>query len=253
MIYPDDGELFKSKKNSKQPSEYLVFFVHFLKGHKKVLKRHVELVNDMGFDAYVFNLKDDMKDYSYLPFSKAKKFGLKHALADQIESHLNLFPKYKKKIVFAFSNIAACAIEAISRRIENDHAKDIKAMICDSGPGTDFMTASYNLIKYQFRIKSLAARMIYAPVFALGWSPRFNKDIHDDLENFPKNFPILSIRGWRDQLISTKSIDDVFEPHKQIKWRKLNLPEAGHINGLRDFPSEYSPAVEDFLKPFTKN
>ncbi len=34
-------------------------------------------------------------------------------------------------------------------------------------------------------------------------------------------------------------------------WKKLSLPEAGHLNGLRDFPSEYKPAVEDFLNQFS--
>lgn len=250
-LYPDEGELFKSKKLNGKPSSHLVFFVHFLGGHKKVLKRHVEFVNELGFDAYVFNVNDSWKDYSYVPVSqKSKKFGLKHVMADQIENHLNLFPHYKNKIVFAFSNIAASAMEAIARRIELKKCKDIKGMICDSGPGLDFMSASYNLIKHQFKVTSFVSRLVRTPILAYGWSPQLNKDIYSDLEKFPKNFPLLSIRGWRDLLISPQSIDQVFEPHKNLKWKKLNLPEAGHINGLRDFPSEYCPAVESFLEQF---
>ena len=250
-LYPDEGELFKSHSTEDKSSAYLVFFVHFLGGHKKVLKRHVELVNELGFDAYVFNVNDSWKDYSYVPVSKkSKKFGLKHAMADQIENHLNLFPNYKNKIVFAFSNISASAIEAIARRIETKNAKDIKAMICDSGPGMDFMSASYNLIKHQLKIRSFFSRLVRTPILAYGWSPHLNKDISADLEKFPKNFPILSIRGWRDLLITPQSIDQVFEPHKNLKWKKLNLPEGGHINGLRDFPSEYRPGLEAFLQDF---
>ena len=250
-LYPDDGELFKAPSLKGKPSSHLVFFVHFLGGHKKVLKRHIDFVNELGFDAYVFNLNDAWKDYSYLPISKkSKKFGLKHVMAGQIENHLNLFPHYKNKIVFAFSNIAACAMEAIARRIETKKAKDIKAMICDSGPGLDFMSSSYNLIKHQFKIKSFLSRLIRTPIVAYGWSSKLNKDVYDDLEKFPKNFPVLSIRGWRDLLVTPQSIDEVFEPHKNIKWKKLNLPEAGHINGLRDFPSEYRPGVEAFLEQF---
>jgi hypothetical protein len=250
-MYPDAGELFKSKKNTKKSSDHLVFFVHFFKGNKKILKRHIDFVNELGFDAYAFNLKDSMSDYSYFPLSQSKKFGLKHVLADQIQMHLDLLPEYKNKIVFSFSNVSACAMEAIVHRIEDEHGDDIKAMVCDSGPGTDVLSSSYNLIKHQLKVKSLISRLVRSPFFALGWSPLLNKDVYQDLSKFPKNFPILSIRGWRDQLISHQSIDQIFKPHTQLKWRKLNLPEAGHVNGLRDFPSEYKPAVEDFLSYVT--
>lgn len=249
LNYPDQGELFKAHPEKK--SEYLIFFCHFLKGHKKALKRHVEFMNELGIDAYVFNLKDDFKDYKYIPLSRrTKKIGLKHVLADQIEDQLNLFPEYKKKIVFAFSNIAGCAIEAIVRRQETHNIKDVKGLICDSGPGMSFLKSSYNLFKYQFKINSFLLRMTLTGPFALAWSPEMNADIHKDLEKFPDEFPVLSIRGWRDQLISAESINAVFEPHKNLKWKKVNLPEAGHINGLRDFPNEYKPPVEDFLKAF---
>ena len=244
-LYPDAGELFKSKTKS---SSGLVFFIHFFGGNKKILKRHVELITELGFDAYIFNIKDSIKDYSYFPFSaKSKKFGLKHVIADQIEMHLNLFPEFKNKIVFSFSNISACAIEAISRRIKIENKNDVKAMLCDSGPGMDVITSSFNLMKYQFKVNSIFARTATAAIFSMGWSYQLNKDLHTDLENFPNNFPLLSIRGWRDQLISHQSIDAVFQPHTNLKWKKLNLPEAGHVNGLRDFPNEYKPAVENFL------
>ena len=245
MIYPDDGELFKSEQRK---SDRLIFFVHFFQGHKKALKRHIELVNDLGFDAYVFNLKDSPKEHYFVPYSHiSKQFGMKHALADQIETHLNLMSEYENKIVFAFSNVAGCAIEAIARRMRTGHF-DIKAMICDSGPGSDFIYSSYKLAQEQLGIKSLPVRIIQTPIIAFGWSPKLHKDLHLDLQTFPQDFPLLSIRGWRDKLISPEHIDKVFEPHQNLQWKKLSLPEAGHLNGLRDFPSEYRPGLEDFLR-----
>ena len=96
--YPDQGELFKA---SKKKQDALIFFAHFYKGHKKALKRHIQFVNDLGYDAYAYNLKDSPKDHFGLPYSHvSKKFGMKHALADQIEEHLNLLSDYPKKIVF---------------------------------------------------------------------------------------------------------------------------------------------------------
>lgn len=244
MQYPDDGELFLANPNSERSEKPLIFFVHFLGGNKKVLKRHVSLMNELGYDAYVFSLKDSLKEHQFLPYAfTSRKFGMKHAIADQIEEHLNLFSEYKTKIVFAFSNIAGCAIEAMARR----QTRDIIALICDSGPGADFRHASYKLLEHQFKV-SLPLRILGTPLVMLGWSKDFHKDIPEDLKKFPEGFPVLSIRGWKDKLISPSHIDQIFEPAKNIHWRKLALPEAEHLTGLRDFPSEYRSGLEDFLK-----
>ncbi|MGZ3691174.1 MAG: hypothetical protein ACXVAX_06710 [Pseudobdellovibrio sp.] len=242
MSYPDEGELFKAPQKK---SEHLIFFAHFFKGHKKVLKRHVELVNELGYDAYVFNLRDDMSDHQYLPYSYvSEKFGMKHALADQIEEHLNLLPEYKTKIVFAFSNVAACAIEAMARRDE----KDVIALICDSGPGAAFIYSSYKLVEQQFHVKSLPLKLLGTPLVMLAWSSEMHKDVPADLKKFPEGFPILSIRGWKDKLISPSHIDQIFEPHKNLHWVKLALPEAGHLTGLKEYPNEYRSGLVNFLE-----
>lgn len=241
-MYPDSGELFKAAEK-KHPQ--LIFFIHFFMGHKKALKRHVALANRLGYDAYVFNLKDDLKKYKFMPYSSvSKEFGLKHALADQIETHLNLFPQYTSKIVFVFSNVSGSAIEAIVRRKE----KDVVALICDSGPGANFIYSSYKLLEHQVNVKSMPLKIIGTPLVMLLWSKKIHRDISEDLKKFPKDFPVLSIRGWKDQLISPSHIDKIFEPATNLNWRKLSLPEAGHLNGLRDYPTEYESGLTDFLK-----
>lgn len=243
MQYPDEGELFKAAKE-KRKSDRLVFFVHFFQGHKKALKRHVELVNELGYDAYVFNLRDSFKEQQFLPYSPiSKKFGMKHALADQIEEHLDLLPQYKSKIVFAFSNVAGSAIEVLARR----KSPDVVALICDSGPGANFIYSSYKLIEQQFKINFLPLKLIGTPFVMLAWSPTMHKDISLDLQKLGNGFPVLSIRGWKDNLIAPSHIDQIFEPAKNIHWIKLALPEAGHLAGLRDFPDEYRSGLENFL------
>ncbi len=244
--YPDAGELFKA---SVKKHEALIFFVHFYKGHKKALRRHIKFVNELGYDAYAFNLKDSASDHYGIPFSNvSKKFGLKHALADQIEQHLNLVKNYRQKVVFSFSNISACAIEAMARRKTND----LVALITDSGPSFNFLTSAYNLYTHSIKIPFLPLRLLATPVLAYGWSLELHKNIHADLKQLPKNFPVLSIRGWKDPLIKPTDIDEVFEPCKNLSWEKLSLPEAAHLNGLRDFPNDYKPSVEAFLKQINK-
>lgn len=242
MSYPHEGELFRAHEKK---SEHLIFFVHFFKGHKKALKRHIDFVNALGYDAYAFNLLDNLKDHQYIPYShKSKKFGMKHALADQIEDHLYLLPEYKTKIIFAFSNVAGAAVEAMVRREPFDSV----ALICDSGPGGNLIYSSYQLLEHQMGVKQTPLKLLGAPLVILGWSPSLHQDIIADLKKLPPSFPVLSIRGWKDPMISPKQIDELFEQATQLNWRKLALPEAGHINGLRDYTNDYQTGVTDFLK-----
>lgn len=237
---PFDGEFFLSKNKRY---EELVFFVHFYEGTKRQIIRHIKLVNDLGFDAFAFHLHGNHKDVlKHFPISPHLKFGVKHIYADQIEKLLNEIPG--RKIIFSFSNPTASAIEAMARR----HCSDTVALICDSGPTARFLPSAYNLFGYEYQIKSTLLKLALTPVMSLGWSPLLHKDIHAQLDAFPAGFKILSIRGWKDKLIPPTHIDEVFEPHKNLEWSKLSLPEAEHLTGLRDFRSEYIPGVERFLK-----
>lgn len=238
---PFDGEFFLSRKKKY---EELIFFVHFYEGSKKQIIRHIKLVNDLGYDAFAFNLHGNHKNILSLqpPISAKGFFGAKHIYADQIEFLLNQIPG--KKIMYTFSNPSAAAIEALARR----HCSDILGMICDSGPTARFVPSAYNLYTHEYKMKPWALRVALAPILSLGWSPFFHRDLHKDLNSFPQGFKILSIRGWKDLLIPPNHIDEVFEPHKQLEWSKLSLPEAEHLTGLRDFKEEYVPTVEKFLK-----
>ena len=238
--FPFDGELYPAR--NKRFKE-LVFFVHFYEGNKKQLLRHIRLVNGFGFDAFAFHLHGTHQDFLSLklPISPKGSFGIKHLYADQIEMLLNLLPQ--EKIVFSFSNPSGSAIEALARR----RCSDIKALICDSGPSNRFLNSAIRLYQQNNPSQAKPFSYAFAPIMGFGWSPYLHQDIHKDLKIFPAYFPILSIRGWKDALISPQHIDEIFEPHKQLQWRKLDLPLAGHILGLRDFRDDYAPALENFL------
>lgn len=239
--FPFEGEFFLSK-NKK--FEELVFFVHFYEGTKSHILRHIRFVNKLGYDAFAFHLKGDHKDLAKfkLPISAKLKFGTKHVYADQIETLLNLIPG--KKIIYSFSNPSAAAIEAMAKR----HCSDTVALICDSGPSGKFLPSVYRLMTHQYKVQSLTLKAALTPVMSVAWSPFLHQDLYKDLKSFPKGFKILSIRGWKDVLISPTHIDEVFEPHKHLDWIKLSLPEAGHLTGLRDFKEEYIPVVQRFLE-----
>jgi len=257
VSFPYEGRLFKSR-NKK--FEETILLVPFFGSEQRELARHIKLLNDLGYDAAIFSLQKtpafldfsqglltplkkwkELKDTLKIPISSLQKFGLKHVYADQIENMLNLLPG--KKIIFAFSNPGAAAIEALARR----KCVDVAGAVFDSGPSGKFVDSFVNLAKSDWKINSLILRHALSQVLSYGWSPHLHKDTQEDLNQFPKGFKILSIRGWKDLLIPPDHIDAIFDPQPHLDWRKLSLPEAGHLLGLRDYRSEYAPAVEKFL------
>lgn len=233
---------FAVSKAKEKKFQELVVLVPFWGAERKSLKRHIEFLNELGYDCVDITLKDSWSEVATNFMSSKAQFGLKHVWADQVEATLNEFPG--PKIVFAFSNPSASAIEAIARR----HATDIKGLICDGGPSGQLWHSMVNFFTHETHLPTFPIRAIAAAATALTWHPRFLEVIHDDLKLFPKNFRILSVRGWKDPLITPKMIDMVFEPHRQLDWEKLSLPEGKHLNGLKDFPDEYKPKVTQFLK-----
>lgn len=241
--WPYGGRYYPSTQ--KKYAE-IVLLVPFYLGTKRHLLRHIRFINELGFDAFSFELDFSHKDFlkGKLPLAQRGRIGAKHIYADQIEYFLNELPG--QKIIFAFSNPSASAIEAISFR----NASDVKALIADSGPTNQFMKASYQLFKHELKVPFFPLRLGLTPLLSYGWSPYLHQDVHEHLSRFPQHFPILSIRGWRDKLIKPQHIDEVFEPHQNLDWQKLSLPECDHLKGLKQFPDDYRPGVERFLKRY---
>lgn len=228
--------------SSEKKYKETVLLVPFFGAKKKNLQRHIEFLNELGYDCVVFDLRDEWHQVATNVLSSRNAFGLKHVWADQVEGLLNEIAG--PKIVFSFSNPSASAIEAIARR----RAIDIKGLICDGGPSAQLWHSMINFFTHETPLPTFPVKAFAAGLTAFLWHPRFLKVIHDDLVKFPQNFRVLSIRGWKDPLITPKMIDQIFEPHKQLDWQKLGLPEAAHLNGLKDFPEEYKPPVEKFLR-----
>ncbi len=229
-------------KSDQRKSETQILFVPFFGAHRGALQRHVEFVNGLGFDCYAIKLRDSFVPKFDHYFTSDLRFGKKHVWTEQIESALNFIKG--PKIVFSFSNPTASAIQAISRR----NANDIKALICDGGPAENFVESFENYFLHEMPIKNPLLRTTAAKSISLLWHHRLAHSVHQDLNLIPEGFKILSIRGWQDKLITPEMIDLIFQPHANLDWRKLSLPKAGHLNGLKDFKGDYEPVVADFLK-----
>lgn len=218
-----------------------VLVVPFHGGKIHQLQRHLDLLNELGFNAVTY---DQIEGPFLVPqfMSSRAGFGFKHVWADRVENLLNAIPG--QKIVFAMSNPASGAIEAIARR----KAHDVRGLICDSGPTAQFWKSAVNYLTTEEPLPTRPLRYLAAGLSTILWTPDFKNALQDDLKKFRDGFPILSIRGWKDHLIPPQHIDMVFEEHPHLNWQKLSLPEGGHLNGLRDFAKEYTPAVRAFLE-----
>lgn len=223
-------------------SEITVLFVPFFGGRKPSLKRHIEFVEKLGFKTHFVNLDFSILNLIAKPFSsQTLNFGMKALWADQIEKALNEIPG--KKIIFSFSNPTAAALEAIARR----NAHDILCLVADSGPTGEIQESMMNYFTFEKPLKYWPLKWVAASLTARFISFNQENFCAQDLKNIPNSFRILSIRGWKDALISPRQIDLVFEPHTHLKWQKLGLPKAGHLNGLKDFRAEYEGPVAQFL------
>jgi hypothetical protein len=236
----NQGEVIKSP--NKKYSVTIVF-VPFFFGKKPQMRRHAEFMAEIGYDSVIFNLSyKPLKVIPKLRKSLSLGWGIKHVWTHEITKILDSIPG--DKIIFSFSNPTTAALEAIALR----EAKDVKALICDGGPFYDLLKCNWNFFTHPKPQKN-PIKKIGWNVYARGiWTVDHEKEIKRDLEALPKDFPILSIRGWLDPLVPTSSIEKAFTGHDQLDLEILNIPEGGHLDGLKKFPEIYKPRVTDFLK-----
>lgn len=212
--------------------------VHFYGGQQRILKRHIQLLNELGYDVFAYN----MPDFGGLKLSLSYKgrFGLKHLYSHMLAHFIEQLPG--KKIIFSFSNPSAAAIEVIYDRTR-ESKDDIVGLICDSGPSNLFLRSAWNL--------AVSSRGQYSllMLFAGFWSLRFHKEIRYQLRRFPAQFPILSLRGAKDPIIPLWHIEKVFRNlSAYIKVQTVTFTQAGHLDALKVDPESYKSAVQLWLQ-----
>jgi pimeloyl-ACP methyl ester carboxylesterase len=249
---PFGAELVPSP--NKRHSETVIFVPHF-GGTKRSVWRHVSLMNELGYDVVRFNLVfNEPKAFMQLPivwrsFGRGChgrccpliQFGARHAWANQITQLLNSIPG--PKIVYSFSMPSSGALAAIAHR----EAKDIKAFICDGGPFLQLALCTWNLFTFEYEIKSCILRAIACAIAFLMFGPGLARELRALFKHLPANFPVLSIRGLADPLVDPSAITKVFAKQNRLKLTVVNLPQGRHLDGLKNFTTEYRQQVTHFL------
>ncbi len=237
-----------------------VVFVHHYGGNRGSSRKHVEWLNDLGYDCVTFDLPmRDISDWSELPISKNWRFGTRHIWADKIENVLSHIPH--EKIIFSFSYASAAALDAITRR----NAIDIKAWVCDGGPFKHLEVGFHNLIKNEMFINK-PWRLLRSKFFKetmkkplgsfftwLSGGNNYDKEVDNMLSRLPKKFPIFSVRYESDRLISLNMIEDFFKFHlNHISLEIYQLKNAAHLLGIFEEPDEYKSRIQIFLQKNSK-
>ena len=185
---------------------------------------------------------------TWLELVKSKsELGLRHAWSRRILSKMR--SSDKPTFVYSFSNPTASAIRAIQQEMANSSSSRVLGLIADGGPANHLVGPLWNYFRLEVPIPTLLRAPAVAASLA-AWGGPHDKELNQSLRLFPQGFPVLSIRGWRDPLVSASNIEAVFDHHKQLHYETLSLPEGEHLNGLKDFPDLYKPRVERFLEQF---
>ncbi len=231
-----NGRFFKSQ--NKKHKE-IIFFVHFFEGSPAALRKQIQLVNQLGYDAYGFQLPT-MQEALSAPFTSDLSFGVKHIYTEEIEKNLNSIQD--EKIIFSFSNPCASSIEAIVRR----NCYDIKALICDSGPSFRMVKSGENLLHWNKKHSWLMTKLLN-PFFSFFWSPLHHHDTPKHLAALPRNFPVLTLLCENDILIPPQDTILGFENQKHLNWQSVTFTKTGHLLAIRNHPDQYRSVVENFL------
>lgn len=248
QIIPLTALFERLSAKTKRFAEVIVF-VHHYGGHKYSFKRHIQWVNELGYDAVTFNLPlSEIYDIRLrsLPFSNDWAFGLRHVWADKIETVLGHLPE--KKIIYSFSSPSAAVLSVLAKR----NAIDIKAWICDGGPFIDFSRGIENYLAHKNlfllnnlpKLRRISARLVS---WAMG-SDRYGLEMATALSSLPPNLPILSLRAKNDPLVSVDMIEQFFAlTDSTLALTKVDLLMSGHLTGFKDEPDFYKKSVGDFL------
>ena len=226
--------------NKKHTSS--IILIHHLGGVPEQLKNHIDFLNQNGFAVYSYptflNGKSQWKDF--LPLLKKTKAGVVKIWTEELEEVLDQCPG--NKILFSFSFPSLAALLAASRR------KDIKAVICDSGPFSYLFLVTWRFFTYYQSISNIFLKIYLTSQMYLTFKAAYiKKDIQKQLPNIPINFPVLSIQSLKDQQVPPSYINRFFSKIKKVRLTVCLLKHSAHLQGLKTETNFYIKNILNFL------
>lgn len=240
----DAGSFASLRMASPLPMTATVVLIHNMWGNHRILHRHVQLFNELGYNCVTFNLyrASSIKDphpFGFFGFLKNLQF-MHQVWVEQVQDVLDSIEG--QKIIFAMSGPAIAGIIAGSQR------SDVTHLICDSGPFKEVWQCTYRLLTQIWPIPTAPLRALFTTVSVFLWGPTAFRRSQKALRCWNKNVPILSIRGILDPLVFPKNIDGIFKDHSDLKIKVWTIANAHHLDGLKLFPDAYKKEILSFLR-----
>lgn len=241
------GGEFRPSQNKR--FEPVVVFVHHFGGRHSSSLRHQNMMLKMGFDCYAFDLSfNEPPNQINLPAAvqrlvQARRESVIEVWRQELKTALDQIDRAKIIFSFSFPSVTVPALLAEEPRT------DVLAWITDGGPFLDEWKCMWNLFTWAFPVPNLALRALrttYGFVWLGGLS--YDRNVQRWMNRIEPRFPILSIRGGKDILVPPAAIAKFFATNPGLNLAVLDLPEAGHLDGLKLFPQLYRTRLESFLQ-----
>lgn len=223
----------------------IVIFTHHYGGSEKTVRRHVALVNELGFDAVTFNFSwhgDHPRPIFpfYLRNRWAREFG---RVIDQIDG---------EKIIYSFSAVAASPVKWLAGRYKKGNF-DVVGYIFDSGPFRNGWRCWNNYVREIDHIGFAPLRKLWVWAKMAFWGFGHTKSITADLQTVfsqKPDLPVLSIRSEKDLLVPLDEIEALFDGRNLKNLSVYVVKGCPHLAGLKNHPEEYEKKVKDFLSTY---
>ena len=238
--FPFDGEMFYP---DQKKFEEIIIFTHHYGGNKKNLHRHIQFVNQLGFQAFGFNLYPQPFKNSW---ELVRESGLKFSSIgsrwkNQFKKILSLIEG--PKIVFSFS--FSCNLTSSLAH----QYPDIKALIFDGGPFAEPIRNPWLYLSHQ----EVIANPVLRALMIIPWNIFFNffllkLKIKRGLGQLPQDFPILSFQAVDDVLVPPKIIQGLLNSQQHcLRIQTAFLEETKHLQGMKKHPNLYQKILKEFL------
>lgn len=237
--FPFEGEMFKPKK--KQFKETVVFFHHY-GGHKKQLRRHIQFVNQLGFQAFAFHLFPQPFQGTFSLLKKPHLYftTLNTRWKKQMLKVLSLIPE--KKILFCFSFSCNTAAQALPQ------TSNVQAVVFDGGPFAQFFQSGWRYLSYQEIISNpLLRSLILIPWNAFCGFFFLKYKIHQGLKKWPARLPVLSFQAVQDKLAPPDFINNILKKHPHLNLSFCSIDHVQHLQGMKLQPELYQKKLKNFL------
>ena len=237
--FPYEGEIFYPSQ--KKFEETIVFFHHY-GGHKKQLKRHIQFVNQLGFQAFAFHLFPQPFQGTFSLLTKPSLYcsTLNSRWKKQMLEILSLLPE--KKILFSFS-FSCNVIAQILPRMSN-----IQAVVFDGGPFAQAFQNGWRYLSYQEVVHNPLLRgFILIPWNVFCGFFFLKRKINHAFTKWPLQFPVLSFQAVQDKLVPPDYINNILKKHSHLDLTICPIDHVQHLQGMKLQAELYKDTLRKFL------